>query len=164
MCKLNNKALYGLKQAPRQWFERLQSTLVQFGFSASKCGPSLFVYKKHKNVAYLLAYINGNVITGSFSTLVQSFINQLNFTFALKQLGHLGYFLGIEVHRTASGSILLTHSKYICDLHKTNMADAKWISTPMAFAMKLSKSGGDHLSNSELYKLEVGALQYATIT
>lgn len=38
-----NRALYGLKQAPRQWFERFQSTSLQYGFHTSKCDPSLFI-------------------------------------------------------------------------------------------------------------------------
>lgn len=43
VCRLD-KALYGLKQSPRQWFERLQSTLLHFGFHTSKCNSSLFIY------------------------------------------------------------------------------------------------------------------------
>jgi len=35
VCK-PDKALYGLKQAPGQWFGRLQSTLLQYGFHTSK--------------------------------------------------------------------------------------------------------------------------------
>jgi histone deacetylase 1/2 len=45
VCKLN-KALYGLKQAPRQWFDRLTSTLLQFGFKSSKCDLSLHLHQK----------------------------------------------------------------------------------------------------------------------
>lgn len=45
VCKLN-KALYGLKQAPHAWYERLSNTLLEFGFQASRCDPSLFTYIK----------------------------------------------------------------------------------------------------------------------
>ena len=43
VCKLH-KALYGLKQVPRAWFERLAAALLKFGFSSSKCDPSIFIH------------------------------------------------------------------------------------------------------------------------
>ena len=69
VCKLN-RALYGLKQAPWQWFERLQTTLLQFGFVASKCNPSLFIYKTQSHTIYLLVYVDDITITGSSIPLI----------------------------------------------------------------------------------------------
>lgn len=46
---------------------------------------------------------------------MEAFIKQLNIVFSLKNLGHLHYFLGIEVQRDASG-MYLKQSKYIGDL------------------------------------------------
>jgi len=46
-CKLR-KSLYGLKQAPRQWFAKLSSALLPFGFFQSKANYSLFVKKDGK--------------------------------------------------------------------------------------------------------------------
>jgi len=70
VCKLN-KALYGLKQAPCQWFDKLKTTLVQFGFQASKCDPSLFIYKQHAQTVFLLVYVDDIIILPSLSkTLV----------------------------------------------------------------------------------------------
>ncbi|GAU13081.1 hypothetical protein TSUD_173810 [Trifolium subterraneum] len=164
VCKLN-KALYGLKQAPRQWFDRLTTALLQFGFQASKCDPSLFTYTKNRQVVYLLVYVDDIIITGSSSTLVQTLVQKLDSVFSLKQLGDLEYFLGIEVKQLPDKSLLLTQSKYIKDLLvKTNMVDCKPINTPMMSSCKLSKVGSAGMSDTTLYRSVVGSLQYATIT
>jgi len=94
VCKLH-KALYGQKQAPRQWFERLTTALIQVDFQASKCDPSLFTYAKHKQVVYLLVYVDEIITTGNSSSLVSALVKRLDSVFSLKQLGVLDYFLGI---------------------------------------------------------------------
>lgn len=57
VCKLN-KALYGLKQASRAWYERLTAALIQFGFAASKCHPSLFTYASKATCLHVLVYVD----------------------------------------------------------------------------------------------------------
>jgi len=164
VCKLN-KALYGLKQAPRQWFDKLKTTLIQFGFQASKCDPSLFIYKQHAQTVFLLVYVDDIIITDNSSSLIQQLTTQLHSTFSLKNLGQLEYFLGIELKHLPDKSLLLTQSKYIRDLlHKTNMAAAHPISSPMASSCKLSKTTGDLFLDPTLYRSVVGALQYVTLT
>ncbi|MCH96987.1 retrovirus-related pol polyprotein from transposon TNT 1-94, partial [Trifolium medium] len=120
-------------------------------FKASKCDPSLFIYSKNSQVVYLLVYVDDIIITGSSTSLVQQLVNQLNSIFSLKQLGDLDY-LGIEVKHLEDGSLLLTQSKYIKDLAKTNMFDCNPITTPMMSSCKLSKVGSDTVADATLYR------------
>jgi len=164
VCKLN-KALYGLKQAPRAWFERLTSTLLKFGFCASKCDPSLFTLHDNHHSTFILVYVDDIIITGSSKPLLQQLVQKLNSEFSLKDLGQLDYFLGIEVHHSDTGSLLLSQTKYIRDLLvKANMSTANGIASPMASSTKLSKYGSNHVSDPTFFRSIVGGLQYATIT
>ena len=79
-----NKALYGLKQAPRQWFDRLKSILLQFGFVGSKCDSSFFIYWQQMHIVYLLVYVDDIIITGSFASLIKQLTNKLHTTFSLQ--------------------------------------------------------------------------------
>jgi len=164
VCKLN-KALYGLKQAPRQWFERLQHTLLQLGYTASKCDPSLFTFSSHGLVLYLLVYVDGIIITGNSPNLINMVITKLNKAFSLKHLGDIDYFLGREIKKLSTGALLLNQYKYIHDLlTRTHMLDASLVCTPMQSNCKLSKTGSPALADPFMYRSVVGALQYATIT
>ena len=143
VCKLN-KAIYGLKQAPRQWFDRLKSPLLQFGFIGSKSDSSLFIFRQQMHVVYLFVNVDDIILIGSSISLIQHITYKLNTAFSLKQLGHLDYFLGLEIKYLPNNSILMTQTKYIRDLlHKTNMAEAHSISSSMVSNCKLSRHGAD---------------------
>ncbi|GAU27211.1 hypothetical protein TSUD_108020 [Trifolium subterraneum] len=164
VCKLH-KSLYGLKQAPRAWYERLTQALLQMGFVTSKCDPSLLIHHQKGACTYVLIYVDDILITGSTPHLIHDLIHKLNVKFALKQLGEVDYFLGIEVHHMPSGDLLLNQSKYVRDLlSRTNMENCKAIGSPMVSSCKLSKFGTDSMSDPSLYRSTVGALQYATLT
>jgi histone deacetylase 1/2 len=164
VCKLH-KSLYGLKQAPRAWYERLTQVLLKMGFVTSKCDPSLLVHHQQGACTYVLIYVDDILITGSAPHLITDLIHKLSIQFALKELGEVDYFLGLEVQHTPSGGLLLKQSKYIRDLLvKTNMENSKPIGSPMASNCRLSKFGSDTMKDPSLYRSTVGALQYATLT
>ena len=110
VCKLD-KAIYGLKQAPRVWYSRLSSKLHNLGFISSKSDTSLFIYNKHSIIIYVLIYVDDIIVTSSSDAAISALLRDLNTDFALKDLGNLHYFLGIEVSKNSSG-IILSQEKY----------------------------------------------------
>ncbi|CAH9130543.1 unnamed protein product [Cuscuta epithymum] len=162
VCKLH-KALYGLKQAPRAWFNKLKHHLSLHGFRACQSDTSLFVHSSISATIYILVYVDDLIITGNNHQLIQQFINDLHHTFALKDLGHLNYFLGVQVTRTSTG-LTLSQQRYIHDiLSRTNMLDSKCVATPADPSIHLNLFG-EAFSDPKLYRQTVGSLQYATIT
>ncbi|GJU24330.1 putative RNA-directed DNA polymerase [Tanacetum coccineum] len=114
VCLLH-KSLYGLKQAPHAWFERLSKALFDLGFKGSKMDPSLFIYSRRDTLLYIMVYVDDIIVTGNNKGTIDNIICQLGSAFALKDLGPLNYFLGIEIIPYVSG-ILLSQKKYILEL------------------------------------------------
>ena len=76
----------------------------------------------------------------------EKLLTQLRDDFAVKDLGTLSYFLGIEVRHT-SNRLVLTQHKYIQDLLSiTNMITSKGVPTSMLPSEKLLLDGGEKLS------------------
>jgi hypothetical protein len=90
------KAIYGLKQAPHAWFSRLSSRLLDLKFTSSKLDSSLFIYKTQGITIYVLIYVDDIIITNSHPAAIFQLIRDLHASFALKNLGPLHFFLGVE--------------------------------------------------------------------
>jgi hypothetical protein len=138
--------------------------LHTLGLSSSKADASLFFYRKQSITIFMLVYVDEIIITSSSMQAVDAVLADLHMDFALKDLGSLHYFLGIEVQKIPNG-ISLSQEKYISDvLQRVGMGECKVVTTPLSTSEKLSISEGDLLSASDAtkYRSMVGALQYVT--
>lgn len=163
VCRLV-KALYGLKQAPRAWFDRLRDTLLRWGFKNSKSDVSLFFLRTATLTVFVLIYVDDILVTGYNSQYLSDFIKRLNSIFALKDLGPLSYFLGIEACRDSSG-MYLSQEKYIADiLDKLKMSNCAPVDTPMVTGRKFTAKDGTLMKDPYLYRRAIGSLQYLTTT
>lgn len=112
----------------------------------------------------LLVYVDDIILTGSNTKMLDEFVTQLGNQFAIKDLGDLNYFLGIQVQRFKDG-IFLSQSKYVADLlQTTDMADCKPVSTPMSIKPTTSAHGDALYHDITNYRKIVGTLQYLTLT
>ncbi|KAJ4721114.1 Retrovirus-related Pol polyprotein from transposon TNT 1-94 [Melia azedarach] len=162
-CKLK-KSLYGLKQSPRAWFEKFTSSIRCKGFQQSQGDHTLF-FKHGENGKFiaLLVYVDDIILTGNDEKEARRLKEELNKEFEIKDLGNLGYFLGIEVARSRKG-IFLSQRKYVTDLLKeTGMLGCKAVGTPIEVNHKLETLKGG-LVNKEKYQRLVGKLIYLSHT
>jgi histone deacetylase 1/2 len=140
--------------------------LQALGFIPSKSDTSLFYYCRGDQVIYLLVYVDDIIVASSSPQAVDALLVDLQKDFALKDLGPLHFFLGIEVKRNSQG-LVLSQSRYASDiLSRSGMANCKSIDTPLSSTEKLSVTEGHSLSmdDSTRYRSLVGALQYLTLT
>ncbi|XP_040966391.1 uncharacterized mitochondrial protein AtMg00810-like [Gossypium hirsutum] len=112
-----------------------------------------------------MTHVDDIVVTGSSITDINKVISQFHDNFALKDMGRINFFLGIEVQHTPQG-LFLNQKKYVSEiLHKTGMAIAAPTPTPMVSTPKLVASDGSpSFAGGHLYQSTVGMLQYLCIT
>ncbi|KAK6136956.1 hypothetical protein DH2020_029301 [Rehmannia glutinosa] len=163
------KALYGLKQAPRAWYDTLSQFLTDNRFTKGLCQTLHFFsrfFKKDKGALLLiLVYVDDIILTRDDPTTINNLILLLEHKFALKTMGEVHYFLGLEASRTPHGSIFLNQTKYLKDLLvKTQFDSCKPTSTPMVVNLKQALGDSATLADSSTYRSTLGSLQYLILT
>eukprot|EP00253_Pinus_taeda_P029567 PITA_29567 len=163
VCRLK-KSLYGLKQAPRAWYAKMDSFLLESGFS--RCFSDNTVYTKEvgNSLIILVLYVDDLILTGSDPNLINHVKSSLKKKFEMTDLGHLHYFLGLQVLQSKEG-ISLSQSKYACDiLRHFHMEDCKPAPSPFQSGVKLFVSCTSPEVDATLYRQLVGKLLYLTHT
>eukprot|EP00253_Pinus_taeda_P005919 PITA_05919 len=96
VCWLN-KSLYGLKQPPWAWYAKMDSFILQIGFSRCHSNNIVYTKKVGKSLIILVLYVDDHILTGSDPNLINHVTFNLKNKFEMTDLGHLHYFLVLQV-------------------------------------------------------------------
>ena len=110
VCHLQ-RAFYDLKQVSRVWFAKFSSTFSRLGYMASHYDSALFLRRTDKCTILLLLYVNDMIITDDDLSGIQELKDFLSQQFEMKDLGHLNYFLSLEITHFTNG-LYITQAKY----------------------------------------------------
>ena len=64
VCLLK-KSLYGLNQAPRAWYAKMDSFLLDSGFSRCHSDPNVYTKKVGNHLIILVLYVDDLILTSS---------------------------------------------------------------------------------------------------
>lgn len=90
----SNKAINGFKKTHRV-YEKLNTTLHNFGFQTIKCDPLLFTHGRPTYTIFMLVFVNDIIVTWSSKSHIQLLTPKLPYQLSIKLLDNLYYLLGI---------------------------------------------------------------------
>eukprot|EP00253_Pinus_taeda_P016326 PITA_16326 len=99
VCQLK-KSFYGLKQAPQAWYAKMDSFLLDTSISRCHSNNTVYTKKVGKSLIILVLYVDDLILTGSDPNLINHMKSSLKKKFEMIDLGHLHYFLGLQVLQT----------------------------------------------------------------
>ena len=106
------------------------------------------------------------IITDDDLSDIQELKDFLSQQFEMKDLGHLSYFLGLEITYSTYG-LYITQAKYTSELlSQAGLTDSKTVDTQAELNAHLTPTGGGGgpLFNPSLYRRLVGILIYLIVT
>eukprot|EP00253_Pinus_taeda_P026685 PITA_26685 len=128
VCRLK-KSLYGLKQAPRAWYAKMDSFLLETRFSRCHSHNTVYTKKVGKSFIILVLYVDDLILAGSDPNLINHVKSNLKKKFEMTDLGHLHYFLGLQVLQSKEG-ISLSQSNAEASPLLVGFTDSDWVGDP----------------------------------
>eukprot|EP00253_Pinus_taeda_P028400 PITA_28400 len=114
------KSLYGLKQAPWAWYAKMDSFLLETRFSRCHSDNTIYTKKVGKSLIILVLYVYDLILISSDPNLINHVKSSLKNKFEMTNLGHLHYFLGLQLLQSKEGASPLF----------VGFTDSDWASDP----------------------------------
>ncbi len=154
ICQLV-KGAYGLVDAPYLWYKTLQAELVQLGFRTTPFDPCTFVlYDKvsTKPQGVIGIHVDDGLCGGNEKFLDKLQQLEAKYPFGAKKMGKFT-FTGIDMHQNPDKSIVLSQSKYVCNIK------------PIVIDPKRKEDPSQAITENERQLLRglIGSLQYASV-
>ncbi|XP_057251310.1 uncharacterized mitochondrial protein AtMg00810-like [Beta vulgaris subsp. vulgaris] len=112
----------------------------------------------------ILVYVDDLILSGDDEDSIKEMKLAMDKAFTIKDLGPLRFFLGIEVARSAKGT-MINQRKYALDIvHDTGVENCTPHSFPFPKGVKLSTEEGEMLEDPEMYRRLVGRLLYLNLS
>jgi hypothetical protein len=87
-CSLK-KSLYGLKQAPQSWYAKMDSFLLDIGFSRCAFDPNVYTNKVGIHFIILVLYVDDLILISSDPKILTHVKSNLKKKFEMTDLGYL---------------------------------------------------------------------------
>eukprot|EP00253_Pinus_taeda_P017785 PITA_17785 len=123
------KSLYGFKQAPQAWYAKMDSFLLETSFSRCHFDNTIYTKKVVKSLIILVLYVDDLILTISDPNLINHVKSSLKNKFEMIDLGHLHYFLGLQVLQSKEG-ISLSQSSAEASPLLVGFTDSDWARDP----------------------------------
>jgi hypothetical protein len=161
MCAKLNRCIYGLKQSPREWYHRLSSVLVPYGFTVSTFDPCVLI---HKLMQFFLAvYVDDITLWGSTGNLMTSTKQLLKKEFEVTDMGDLHWLLGMKIEYLEDG-IAVSQTAYIHKiLQRFGLGQCNPVLLPLDANHAICHGSEEEILDIKLYQKMIGSLMY-TVT
>ena len=138
------------------------SKLLELGMPKWIAFSNVYTKKVGNHLIILVLYVDDLILTGSDPKLITHVKSSRKQNFEMSDLGHLHYFLGLQVLQTKEG-IFISQSKYACDLlRRFHMEDYKPAPSPFQSGVKISTTCTSPEVDATLYRQHVGSILYFT--
>lgn len=141
---------------------RLHQILMVVRFYPSKTDMSLFVYRDHGIMLYLLVYVDYIIVTSNHPSSLESIISKLGDEFSIHDLGCLSFFLGVELTHTTSFVFINLDTLHTC--YRASMQNCKPMCTHKAPNTKFHVGDSSLFDDRTLSRIIIEDLKYVKLT
>ena len=142
------KSLYGLRRSPRNWFNTIDDSLRDIGFTATASDPCVYIFGSDNSLSVLTMYVDDLLLLGGNTPLLKDLRTQLMDRFAMTDMGDVSMVPGIQITRDREAKTLTISQEHYAKsvLARFGMAECSSVHTTGAGAEVIPQATGHDAS------------------